>query len=89
VDTTQDAMSKVTTLNACFSAFDELIQSPMAYKVETVGQVYMAVSGAPDMNPLHEQHAADLALGMLQQIKTLHIPGVKVKIGTRKIRKFL
>jgi guanylate cyclase, other len=39
------AMNTVTTLNATFSAFDELIISPYAYKVETVGKVYMAVSG--------------------------------------------
>jgi guanylate cyclase, other len=39
------AMNTVTTLNATFSAFDELIVSPYAYKVETVGKVYMAVSG--------------------------------------------
>lgn len=43
----QSAMNTVSTLNAAFSAFDELIQSPYAYKVETVGKVYMAVSGAP------------------------------------------
>jgi guanylate cyclase len=74
-------MKTVSTLNAAFSAFDELIQSPYAYKVETVGKVYMAVSGAPDENPLHAQNAADLTLSMLQRIKSLNIPGVTVKIG--------
>ena len=77
----QSAMNTVSTLNAAFSAFDELIQSPYAYKVETVGKVYMAVSGAPDENPLHVQNAADLSLQMLDSIKNLNIPGVSVKIG--------
>lgn len=77
----QDAMSKVSILNAAFTAFDEEIQSPMVYKVETVGSVYMAVSGAPDMNPLHAEHAADLALNMIHRILTLDLPGVTVKIG--------
>ena len=77
----QSAMQTVSTLNAAFSAFDELIQSPYAYKVETVGKVYMAVSGAPDENPLHCENAADLSLQMLQRIKSLNIPGVTVKIG--------
>lgn len=77
----QSAMNTVSTLNAAFSAFDELIQSPFAYKVETVGKVYMAVSGAPDENPLHVQNAADLSLKMLQAIIDLKIPGVTVKIG--------
>lgn len=59
----------------------QLIHSPMAYKVETVGKVYMAVSGAPDENPLHMQTIADLALQMLARIKNLNIEGVSVKIG--------
>lgn len=79
--TVQDAMSKVTILNAAFSAFDEEVQSPMVYKVETVGSVYMAVSGAPDVNPLHAEHAADLALNMIRRICLLELPGVSVKIG--------
>lgn len=79
--TVQDAMGKVSTLNSAFSAFDEEIQSPMVYKVETVGQVYMAVSGAPDINPLHAEHAADLALNMIRRIRLLNLPGVTVKIG--------
>lgn len=77
----REAMNTVNTLNATFSAFDELINSPYAYKVETVGKVYMAVSGAPDENPFHVQNAADLALAMLASIKRLDIPGVTVKIG--------
>jgi guanylate cyclase len=77
----QTAMNTVNTLNAAFSAFDEIIQSPMAYKVETVGKVYMAVSGAPDENPMHMQTAADLSLHMLEAIKKLTIEGVTVKIG--------
>lgn len=80
----QSAMNTVSTLNAAFSAFDELIQSPYAYKVETVGKVYMAVSGAPDENPLHVQNAADLSLKMLQAIIDLKIPGVTVKIGKKE-----
>jgi guanylate cyclase, other len=80
----QSAMNTVSTLNAAFSAFDELITSPYAYKVETVGKVYMAVSGAPDENPLHVQNAADLTLLMLERIKNLNIDGVTVKIGKLK-----
>lgn len=38
-------MTAVSTLNAAFSAFDDEVQGPMVYKVETVGHVYMAVSG--------------------------------------------
>lgn len=74
-------MSRVTILNAAFSAFDEEVNSPMVYKVETVGSVYMAVSGAPDINPLHAECAADLALNMIRRIRLLKLPGVTVKVG--------
>lgn len=77
----QSAMNTVSTLNAAFSSFDELITSPYAYKVETVGKVYMAVSGAPDENPLHVQNAADLSMKMIKRIQDLNISGVTVKIG--------
>lgn len=80
-DTVADAMNTVDVLNIVFSAFDELIHSPISYKVETVGMVYMAVSGAPDVNPLHVQHAADLALNILQRVTDLNLPDVTVKIG--------
>lgn len=74
-------MRAVSTLNAAFSAFDDEVQGPMVYKVETVGHVYMAVSGAPDKNPLHAEHAADLALNMVRRMKELNVPNVTVKIG--------
>ncbi|XP_055847904.1 soluble guanylate cyclase 89Da-like [Episyrphus balteatus] len=77
----QDAMSAVNTLNTVFSAFDEEIISPLVYKVETVGMIYMAVSGAPDINPLHAQHAADLALRITKKIKGLGLPEVAIKTG--------
>lgn len=38
-DTVTDAMKTVYVLNTVFSAFDELIHSPISYKVETVGMV--------------------------------------------------
>lgn len=79
-------MRAVATLNATFSAFDDEVQGPMVYKVETVGHVYMAVSGAPDKNPLHAEHAADLALNMVRRMKELNLPNVSVKIGYSFIR---
>lgn len=82
-ETIEDAMKTVNILNTVFSSFDELVTSPISYKVETVGMVYMAVSGAPELNPLHTFHAADLALDMLAAITRINeeIGGVSVKIG--------
>lgn len=77
----QDAMEAVSRLNLVFSAFDEEIISPFVYKVETVGMVYMAVSGAPDINPLHAEHAADLALRITKKVKALELSDLAIKIG--------
>lgn len=41
----------------------------------------MAVGGAPDINPLHAEHTADLALNMIRRIRLLNLPGVSVKVG--------
>ncbi|KAM8704401.1 hypothetical protein ACLKA7_008931 [Drosophila subpalustris] len=77
----QEAMQAVNTLNQVFSALDEEIISPFVYKVETVGMVYMAVSGAPDMNPLHAEHACDLALRVIKKIKNHHEADVAIRVG--------
>lgn len=74
-------MEAVNRLNTVFTAFDEEIISPLVYKVETVGMVYMAVSGAPDINPLHAEHAADLALRITKKVKALNLQDVAIKIG--------
>ncbi|XP_001998671.2 soluble guanylate cyclase 89Db [Drosophila mojavensis] len=77
----QEAMQAVNTLNKVFSALDEEIISPFVYKVETVGMVYMAVSGAPDINPLHAQHACDLALRVIKKVKSHNLPDVAIRVG--------
>ncbi|XP_017856650.1 PREDICTED: soluble guanylate cyclase 89Da [Drosophila arizonae] len=77
----QEAMQAVNILNQVFSALDEEIISPFVYKVETVGMVYMAVSGAPDINPLHAQHACDMALRVIKKVKSHNLPDVAIRVG--------
>ncbi|CAH1175615.1 unnamed protein product [Phaedon cochleariae] len=77
-------MAVVTTMNAVFSCFDALLDKFEVYKVETVGQIYMAASGAPERTSLHAQNISDLALEMLKAIKKVKTPGiteVTLKIG--------
>uniref|UniRef100_A0A6P7FXB8 guanylate cyclase n=1 Tax=Diabrotica virgifera virgifera TaxID=50390 RepID=A0A6P7FXB8_DIAVI len=53
-------------------------------KVETVGQIYMAVCGAPDENENHAQNIVDVSLEMVKHIRQLKIPSgtkVDVRIG--------
>uniref|UniRef100_A0A336K3U3 guanylate cyclase n=1 Tax=Culicoides sonorensis TaxID=179676 RepID=A0A336K3U3_CULSO len=82
-DTVGDAMKIVEVLNLVFSTFDELVVTPISYKVETVGMVYMAVSGAPDLNPLHTQHAADLAIDMRESIIRLNKEKTNVEFSVK------
>ncbi|KAK9758767.1 hem-NO-binding [Popillia japonica] len=48
-----DVMDVVASMNAVFSCFDSLMDKFHVYKVETVGQIYMAASGAPERTKDH------------------------------------
>jgi hypothetical protein len=53
-------------------------------QVETVGQVYMAVSGAPEYTPEHAENVADVALCLLRQVKQFKLPSgisIQIRIG--------
>ncbi|KAF4524043.1 hypothetical protein B566_EDAN018119 [Ephemera danica] len=82
-------MKAVTTMNAAFSGFDKLMDQHGVYKVETVGQVYMAVGGAPEADELHARHVADVALGLLQCASQISLPTgghLQVRIGVVGIK---
>ncbi|KAJ8974759.1 hypothetical protein NQ317_019163 [Molorchus minor] len=82
--TVKETMVVVTTMNAVFSCFDELMDKFNVYKVETVGQVYMVASGAPERTDLHAQSIADLALAMTYEVKGIKTPSgneVVIRIG--------
>ena len=61
----------VNLLNDVFTTFDNLIDKWSVYKVETVCQVYMAVSGCPTRKKDHASEAANLALDMIHAIQYL------------------
>lgn len=65
------AMEAVTCINDVFSLFDRVIDAYNVFKVETVGQVYMLVSGAPERRPDHAQNVALAALDMVNQVERL------------------
>lgn len=53
--------------------------------METVGQVYMAVCGAPERTEFHAQNICDVSLSMINQVKQLQMPSgakVEVRIGS-------
>ncbi|KAL0273326.1 UNVERIFIED_CONTAM: hypothetical protein PYX00_006019 [Menopon gallinae] len=77
------AMKIVQMLNQLYTAFDVLTdpkKNPNVYKVETVGDKYMAVSGLPEPCTTHARCMARLALDMMDLGKEVLFDGQPVKI---------
>ncbi|KAM3715200.1 Receptor-type guanylate cyclase gcy-9 [Dirofilaria immitis] len=77
----------VKFLNDLFSGFDDIISKHDAYKVETIGDAYMIVSGLPKENGYaHVENIGNIALQMrsfVTKFKVVHRPEeqLMVRIG--------
>ncbi|CAD5126185.1 DgyrCDS14356 [Dimorphilus gyrociliatus] len=77
-------MQVVDLLNALYTLFDQTISVHDVYKVETIGDAYMLVSGLPRRNgEKHCTEIANCALDLLSGIlsfKVPHLPDYKIQI---------
>uniref|UniRef100_A0A915HGJ7 Guanylate cyclase n=1 Tax=Romanomermis culicivorax TaxID=13658 RepID=A0A915HGJ7_ROMCU len=77
----------VAMLNGLYSQFDQIILAFEAYKVETIGDAYLVVSGVPVRNGMkHVIKIAEMSLKILQVLKQYRIPhmpftSINLRIG--------
>uniref|UniRef100_A0A8C1TMY6 Guanylate cyclase n=1 Tax=Cyprinus carpio TaxID=7962 RepID=A0A8C1TMY6_CYPCA len=80
-------MQVVNVLNDLYTYFDNIIDNHNVYKVETIGDAYMVVSGLPTSNgDDHAKEIARMSLAVVQGMKSFYSPHVpeqqlRVRIG--------
>jgi class 3 adenylate cyclase len=89
VDFTQSAEQMtpselVAEVDACFRAFDDIIEEHGLEKIKTVGDAYIAAAGMPAENPAHASDAVAAAIAIrdfIRERKKDHPQSFDIRIG--------
>uniref|UniRef100_A0AC35UG24 Guanylate cyclase n=1 Tax=Rhabditophanes sp. KR3021 TaxID=114890 RepID=A0AC35UG24_9BILA len=77
----------VDLLNNLYTIFDEIINSHDVFKVETIGDGYLCVSGLPHRNGYkHVKEVADMSLELISKLVDFRIPHlplerIRIRVG--------
>ncbi|XP_053387554.1 atrial natriuretic peptide receptor 1-like isoform X6 [Mercenaria mercenaria] len=77
-------MQVIDLLNDLYTTFDSIIENFDVYKVETIGDAYMVVSGLPIRNGnLHAREISRMSIALLNAVlsfKIRHKPSIQLKL---------
>ena len=73
----------VMFLNNLYTLFDFLVDQNQVYKVETIGDAYLIVSGCPTKATNHALKICDMAFDMMDGIQMLKDPGTGKEVLMR------
>ncbi len=84
ISASSSPMEIVDMLNDLYTTFDTILDKHDVYKVETIGDAYMVISGLPKRNGIqHAAHIASMAIDLAKESALFHIrhmPGEKLKL---------
>ncbi|CAC5402537.1 GUCY1B [Mytilus coruscus] len=78
-------MDIVNLLNELYNRFDQKTNDYEVYKVETIGDAYMVVSGVPTKTDKHAQPVADFAMEIVEEASKVRSPitgkPIQIRVG--------
>ncbi|KAJ3096111.1 Guanylate cyclase 2G [Phlyctochytrium bullatum] len=80
-NTTKDMLA---TLNKLWVEYDAIAKRWGMYKVETIGDAYLGVTGAPERVPDHAERAVNFSLDVIEMVKTFKTvigDNIQIRVG--------